>query len=195
MYCPHATTVMVTTSCSNMCEVRQSIYLNAAEGVLQRAGRSMHYTQITSVAIRLGLLETKSKTAAISMSSILSEDIRTNPQSKFLKRLPGIYDLAEPSGTVFRTASRPKPLPSNYLERLKCRLNMNDTSAVVLKALYLAGRSLDMAGNKDRFTYRRKTSRDGLEITIAELSNEFDTAKRSSTSLTTSYQAHHDSRQ
>ena len=151
----------------------QGQYLSAAYAVLLKAGRSMHYTQIASVGKHLGILQSESSSLDIIMSSLLSEDIRTNLDSLFVKERPGIYALSL-RGLV---GSPERELrysdASALLDDLHARTGITERNELLNKALYLTGRTLDMAGSRGVIIYRTLDQHQCIEINIPELVKEF----------------------
>ena len=152
---------------------RQGQYLSAAFVVLSKAGRSMHYTQIASVSQRLGILQSDSSSLNIIMSSLLSEDIRTNPDSLFVKERPGVYALSL-RGLVGPSEVEPRYSDASaLLDALHARTGITDRNELLNKALYLTGRTLDMAGRQGMTTYRTLDRHHNIEINMPELVKEF----------------------
>ena len=152
---------------------RQSQFLAAAYEVLSKARRSMHYTQITSVGQRLGILQSASPSIEISMSSLLSEDIRINPDSLFVRERPGVYALS-PKGLVGTpNMENHHPNTDALLDHLHVLTGIADRNALVNKALYLAGRTLDVAGESGVSLYKSPNVSQSIEINIPDLVREF----------------------
>ena len=134
----------------------------------------MHYTQIASVGKHLGILQSESPSLDIIMSSLLSEDIRTNPDSLFVKERPGVYALSltgligSPKGELRNSDA------SALLHDLHARTGITERNELLNKALYLTGRTLDMAGSRGIIIYRTLDQRQSIEINIPELVKEFD---------------------
>ena len=149
-----------------------SQFLTAAYEILTQAGRPMHYSHITSIARRLGILQSRSKIPAIAMSSLLSQDIRKNPKSNFIRKRPGVYALSETSNAVSRRASSATLSGAPSLERLKCRTSLANTSLVLNKALYLANRTLDIAGPMQRLTYKSLRGSGTIELRLPDVVRE-----------------------
>ena len=133
----------------------------------------MHYTQIASVSQRLGVLQTDSSSLDTMMSSLLSEDIRTNPDSLFVKERPGVYALSV-KGLVGLPELEPRTSDtSTLLSDLRARTGITERNELLNKALYLTGRTLDMAGSRDVTCYRTLDQSQSIEINIPDLVKEF----------------------
>ena len=152
---------------------RQSQFLLAAYEVLSKAGRSMHYTQITSVALRLGILQSPGHNLEISMSSLLSEDIRANPNSRFVKERPGIYALSTHQSAGQSDSKVKRPDLRTPLGPLHDRTGLPHPTGLINKALYLMGRTLDIAGSQGFSVYRNFERNQYIEIRVPDLVNEF----------------------
>ena len=63
----------------------------AAREVLGEVGHSLHYTDITEIALQSGYLESVGKTPQNTMRARLSVDVRDNPETIFIQTAPGIY--------------------------------------------------------------------------------------------------------
>ena len=144
-------------------------YLDAAERVLSKAGRSMHYTQIVAVADRHSLLEAKGPVADRKMSSFLSIDIKLNLESRFLRDRPGIYSLAENSSRKNLNHGSPEGYIDPPLGELVSRTRLPDHTAVLNKALYLLGRTIDrLAGSGVIFLENQSMTR-RIDISTSDL--------------------------
>ena len=152
-------------------------FLTAAYEILTQAGTSMHYSQITAAALQLGILKSNSKTAAIAMSSLLSQDIRKNPKSNFLRKRPGVYALSEIPEVASRRPTSETSSRATFLERLKYRTSLANTSLVLNKALYLANRTIDIAGPMKSLTYRSLSGSSSIDIQLPDLVKECITEK------------------
>ena len=107
------------------------------------------------------------------MSSVLSEDIRTNPDSLFVRERPGVYALSL-RGLVGSPDREPRSSDgSPYLDDLHARTGITERSELINKALYLAGRTLDMAGSRGVILYRTLDQHQSIEIDIPGLVEEF----------------------
>ena len=118
-----------------------SSYINAAHSVLWMHRKPMHYQAITTLALKLGLLETTSSNCEVAMSSILSKDIRENSLSFFAKVSPGIYKLKSSSHSSF-------PVPKRYatqIRNLQSQLGAINRKVVLRKALFLLQQSCTQA--------------------------------------------------
>ena len=133
----------------------------------------MHYTQIASVALQLELLEPKSKSVEVSMSSLISKDIRCNPNSPFVKKHPGVYTLVPRNNAHLQTVSYETIFQPIKIENLQKRTGIADTTRVAHKALYLAGRSLDMIGATGLLTYESVDGGQEIGVNISELEKSF----------------------
>ena len=65
----------------------------AAREVLGEVGHSLHYTDITEIALQSGYLESVGKTPQNTMRARLSVDVRDNPETIFVQTAPGVYGL------------------------------------------------------------------------------------------------------
>ena len=151
----------------------QSQFLTAAYEVLSKARRSMHYTQIASVGQRLGVLQSNSASIEITMSSLLSEDIRTNPDSLFVKKRPGVYALSSKGLAGSPNSESSDTSASSYIDYLQVRSGLADRTATVNRALYLAQRTVDMAGPSGLLFYISLDRNQSIEISIGDLLDEF----------------------
>ena len=110
-----------------------SSYLNAAHSVLRIHRKPMHYESIAALALKLGLLETTSSNCRVTMSSVLSKDIRENADSRFAKVSRGIYRLRPSSCSSLL-------VPRGYSTQicgLQNQLGATNQVAVLRKALFL----------------------------------------------------------
>lgn len=70
------------------------LWATAAVAVLEAAGNSLHYKEITKRIIDEGLLLTKGKTPWETLNSILNREIREQGESsRFVWVRPGVYEL------------------------------------------------------------------------------------------------------
>lgn len=69
-------------------------FLDAAFEILKKAGRPLHYADITTQAFAAGILDTKGQTPEASMGSRLYVDTR-RPGSRFKRVSRGVFALAE----------------------------------------------------------------------------------------------------
>lgn len=159
-----------------MSSAGQDRILSGAYAVLSKARRSMHYTQIASVGTQLGLFQSDSKSIHIMVSSLLSADIRTNPASLFVKKRPGIYTLST-RGLVGTSQLRTLRSDSDgLLSHLHESTGIPARSALLNKALYLAGRTIDVGGRGGCLTYCTLNDSQSIDIDIVELTGEFSKA-------------------
>ena len=148
-------------------------FLKAAYEVLSRAHRPMHYTQIASVGRHLGVLQSYSASIEIAMSSMLSSDIRTNPDSRFARERPGVYTLS-PKGLVgSASAGLLGPSLSSYVDHLQVRAGLSNLTLTVNRALYLTRRTIDIAGPKGVLLYISTDRTQSIEINTRDLLSEF----------------------
>ena len=133
----------------------------------------MHYTQIASVCQQLGILQAEISHLDVSMSSLLSEDIRTNPDSLFVKERPGIYALSPKGIAGLGEVNDGDVDASAALSELHVRTGISERSELLNKALYLTGRTLDMAGAQGVVHYRSLDMQQSIEINIVELEKDF----------------------
>ena len=138
----------------------------------------MHYTQITATALRLGILQSESKTIEVAMSSLLSEDIRTNPHSPFIRKRRGVYGIAAVPAKVSLNSIHKDSTIGRFIEQLRTRAGLADESSVLRKALYLAGRTLDIAGLKNGSTYRSSDGNRVIDIQMPDLVKEFGVSEQ-----------------
>lgn len=125
--------------------ISKGAYLSAAEAVLRRVGRPMHYTSIAKLAIRLRLLVTNSVQPEIAMSTTISADIADNPNTIFKRERPGVYSLREDEAASFLGETY---LCSALLERvasLRVLLGATSDLALVRRSLYLFSRALQLS--------------------------------------------------
>ena len=133
----------------------------------------MHYTQIASVSQQLGILRTDSSSFDIIMSSLLSEDIRTNPDSLFVKKRPGVYALSLKGSAGFSEVETRDSDAAALLDDLHVRTGITDRNELLNKALYLTGRTLDIAGEQEVILYGNLDLQQSIEINVPELVKEF----------------------
>jgi len=119
-------------------------FLIAAEGVLRKAGRPMHYTAITRAAIKLELLQTESVNAEITMSSTLSADISVNPSTKFQRERAGVYSLRARSGDILSSDFLDTDA-AQALEDLRKAFPTNTDAAIIRRATYFYGRLFELS--------------------------------------------------
>lgn len=65
----------------------------AALAILEKAGRPLHYREITRRAIRAGLLSSGGRTPAYTLRARIGDDIHRNPDSPFVRVGDGTYAL------------------------------------------------------------------------------------------------------
>ena len=153
---------------------RQSHILSAAYEVLSKARRSMHYTQIASVGKRLGILQSDSASIDVMMSSLLSQDIRRNPESAFVKERPGVYALSARGIVGSSEVKGTNSDSSSLLNYLHERTGIFDRSRLLNKALYVTGRTLDMAGSKGVSFYSSLDHSQSIKVDLPNLVEEFE---------------------
>lgn len=148
---------------------KQGMYLGAAVEVLGRIGRPMHYESITRAAIALGILDSTSKSPEIAMSSLLSEDIKSNTRTVFAKVRPGVYRLASQ-----RTRSS-QLVESACLgvTAIMNRSNLPTPKRVLQKAVFLTGRVLDVAGTDNTIVFADTRATKEISFDLAELGGSF----------------------
>ena len=133
----------------------------------------MHYTQIASVSQRLGIVPADTPSLHIAMSSSLSADIRANPDSQFVRDRPGVYALATRGLTGRRRTDSHDVDASAMLDGLHSRTGIVERSELLNKALYLTGRTLDMAERRKVIHYVTLDLQQRIDINISELAREF----------------------
>ena len=144
-------------------------YLAAAERVLSTAGRSMHYTQIVAVADRQSFLEAKGPVSDRKMSSFLSMDIKLNLESRFVRERPGIYSLAENSSRENLKHGLPGGYIDSPLGELVSRTRLRDHTAVLNKALYLLGRTIDRLADSEVLFLENQSMTRRIDISTTDL--------------------------
>ena len=132
----------------------------------------MHYTQIAQSANHLGLTRSTGTNVAISFSSVLSKDIRTNPSSPFVKKARGIYGLSPARITNPKTPSLESSIYSEQVERLKLQAGLTDDTALARKALYFAGRSLDTAAESGDLSYSNLDNSLNVNLNLKDVLQE-----------------------
>ena len=152
---------------------RQHQFLSAAYKVLSKARRSMHYTQIAAVSQRLDILPSGGASVNISMSSLLSDDIRTNPDSLFVKERPGVYALSNKGLVASPPIEASPPNSTSLIHQLGSKTRITEPNALLNKALYLTGRTLDLAGSHGSLLYRTFDHKDSIKINVPDLVEEF----------------------
>lgn len=88
----------------------------AALQILKKAGRPLHYREITRRAIRLGLIRPEGRTPALTLRARVGDDMNRNPDSPFIRVGDGTYALKEWPLT-------PKAAPKKRLECACCGFN------------------------------------------------------------------------
>lgn len=69
-------------------------FKNAAETILRRAGKALHYEEITRLAVEEGMIVTAGKTPASTMIARLGGDVGAlKERSRFIKIAPGVFGL------------------------------------------------------------------------------------------------------
>ena len=149
-------------------------FLSVAYAVLSQAGRPMHYTQITSVGLRLGILRSASASPEIAMSSMLSHDIRTNSESLFVKERRGVYALSEFSKTRWNVSSDTFQYENEILDKLRTRTGLADRNEIIIRALYLTGRTLDLSAAGGPLEYQAADEDQTIEVNLNDLVKEFE---------------------
>ncbi|GEM_PF-3237687 len=67
----------------------------AAHQILQKAGRPLHYREITRRAIRLGMIRPEGRTPALTLRARMGDDMNRNPVTPFVRVADGTYALKE----------------------------------------------------------------------------------------------------
>lgn len=155
-----------------MKSTKRDKFLAAAFEVLSRAGRSMHYTLIVSVAAKTGMLQVDNKNVQASMVAILGSDVRTNPHSCFVRDKPGVYALRVPS-----TSRRPQHPHSGQdsqarIDYLIRRTGLADGTAVLNKSVYLLGRLLDCGSEYGVCSISNLNGTSRVDVRISDLVEE-----------------------
>ena len=69
-------------------------FKQSAIEILKKAGKPLHYGEITRLALEAGILETEGATPEKTMNSYITVDIKNKGNgSDFIKTLPGTFDL------------------------------------------------------------------------------------------------------
>lgn len=125
--------------------ISKGAYLSAAEAVLRRVGRPMHYTSIAQLAIRLRLLTTNSVQPEIAMSTTISADIADNPSTVFKRERPGVYSLREDEKTPSEDSAFLCTALTEKIASLRVVLTAASDLAVVRRSIYLFSRALQLS--------------------------------------------------
>ena len=157
-----------------MKNTKRDQFLAAAFEVLSQAGRSMHYTQIVSVATRSGILPTENKDVLVSMVSILGMEVRRNPRSHFVRDRPGVYALALSNTLECSQHSHPDPDSQSQVDHLIRRTSLPDRTAVLNKSLYLLGRLLDHGSESGVCLIRNIDGTNQMDVQVSDLVEEFE---------------------
>jgi hypothetical protein len=67
----------------------------AAHQILKKAGRPLHYREITRRAIRLGMIRPEGRTPALTLRARMGDDMNRNPATPFVRVGDGTYALKE----------------------------------------------------------------------------------------------------
>ncbi len=67
----------------------------AAHQILKKAGRPLHYREITRRAIRLGMIRPEGRTPALTLRARMGDDMNRNPETPFVRVGDGTYALKE----------------------------------------------------------------------------------------------------
>lgn len=67
----------------------------AAQSILKKAGRPLHYREITRRAIRLGMIRPEGRTPALTLRARMGDDMNRNPETPFIRVGDGTYALKE----------------------------------------------------------------------------------------------------
>lgn len=67
----------------------------AAHQILKKAGRPLHYREITRRAIRLGIIRPEGRTPALTLRARMGDDMNRNPETPFVRVGDGTYALKE----------------------------------------------------------------------------------------------------
>ncbi len=90
-------------------------FLHSAQKVLSKSAVPLHYREITSRALQLGILQTSGLTPWASMNAQLSIDIR-NENSLFYRSEPGFYGLKK-SESVNTRETLKSPIPNAIINK------------------------------------------------------------------------------
>ncbi|MCG8608101.1 winged helix-turn-helix domain-containing protein, partial [bacterium] len=107
-------------------------YLRAAKEVLLQYGKPMHYQTLTRMAMKTGHLDTNAQYPEVAMSTILSNDIRKNPNSIFKKERLGVFALSD----TLRNITEYRQFGNRVLQ-LSQALGLPEKLSVVKRALYV----------------------------------------------------------
>lgn len=137
-------------------------FLDAAQDILQREGRALHYEEIMRRAIAQNLVQTKGQTPAYSLSGQISNDIRRHkvrgePQ-RFARTEKGYIGLAEPL---------PSDLESQIKEHnAKVRADLVERAKEGASGEFeeLIGKLLKRMGFKDVTTNPSKNKDGGIDV-------------------------------
>ena len=124
-------------------------FLSAAKELLSRTGKPMHYGTITSLALKLGVLESSSRNPEVIMSSTLSREAANHPQSAIMKVRPGVYELL-PAALVNQEIGESHCLGVR-VQRLIPRLKCFDELNVLRRALHILRQCLSITNSTGWF--------------------------------------------
>jgi len=123
-----------------------SKYLQAARDLLIRHGKPMHYSTLTFIAIKIGLLKTSCQNPDIVMCSALSKDVSENQMSVFKKRREGVYDIVfgERLGVEILNYNK----LGHRLSTLANELELKNETSVLRRTISIINQLLSCSGNK-----------------------------------------------
>jgi HB1/ASXL restriction endonuclease-like protein with HTH domain len=130
----------------------RKLFLRAAQAVLERAGRPMHYTAIAKAAIRMQLLKTGALYPEVVISSAISADISSNPNSPFRREKAGVFGLRPEALHLGPVTSELSTETANALRELQKRMEWASEAQIVRKGLYVLRRILDLSTGSERVT-------------------------------------------
>ena len=124
-------------------------FLNSAKALLSRTGKPMHYETITNLALKLGVLESSSRTPEVIMSSTLSREAAKHPQSDIKKVRPGVYELL-PGASISPEIGDSHCLGAR-VHALLGKLTCVNELAILRRAFYILRQCSSVAGPPGKF--------------------------------------------
>lgn len=125
-------------------------FLKAATEMLSRTGKPMHYETITTLALKLRILVSNSRTPEVTMSTTLSREAANYPQSAIKKVRRGVYELLPRA--LANTEIGDFRCLGGRVNRLISELRCNNEITVLRRALHILRQCMSISYPSHTFT-------------------------------------------